>query len=121
MLINYVLLPDEWDVVGAYKDIKTDAHQLRRGQKDVPMGPGDGFLQLLAPHLPVGGAEKAKQSEMPHAAGGKHPSPTAHPVASMHLFYGFYFTLPVPPTQVPGINPSHKLRHIFALFLSFWW
>lgn len=81
MLINYVLLPDEWDVVGAYKDIKTDAHQLRRGQEDVPMGSGDGFLQLLAPHLPVGGAEKAKKSEMPHAAGGKHrlPLPTLWP------------------------------------------
>lgn len=98
MLTDYALLPDEWDVVRAYKDIKTDAHQLCRGQEDVPVGAGDGFLQLLAPHLPVGGAEDAKKSEMPHAAGGKHPSPTAHPVASMRLFYRFDFTLPVPPT-----------------------
>lgn len=58
MLIQ-VSLPDEWDMVWTYKDVKTDAHKLCGGQEDVPMGAGDGFLKLLAPHLPVGGAEKA--------------------------------------------------------------
>lgn len=56
-----MLLPDEGDVVRTHKDVKTDAHQLCRSQENVPMRARDGLLELLTPHLPVGGTggEKA--------------------------------------------------------------
>lgn len=78
-------LPDERDVVRTYEDVQTDAHQLRRGQEDVAMGAGDGFLKLLAPHLPVRGAEKAGS-----------PGCGQLPVGSTHL--------PMPTPQ-PSIRP----------------
>ena len=61
MSVNEMLLPDEGDVVRTHKDVKTDAHQLCRSQKDVPMRARDGLLELFTPHLPVGGTggEKA--------------------------------------------------------------
>lgn len=58
--VNEMFLPDEGDVVRAHKDVKTDAHQLCRSQENVPMRARDGFLELLTPHLPVGGTGEEK-------------------------------------------------------------
>lgn len=117
-LRNQVLLPDEWDVVRTYKDIKTDAHQLRRSQEDVPMGAGDGFLKLLAPHLPVGGAEKARKPQMQRAAGREHPSPTANPSA-LHLPF---LQVRFHAACTPKVSARHQSfpwtsTHFFAFFI----
>lgn len=117
MLINSVFLPDEWDMVWTYKDIKTDAHQLRGSQEDVPMRAGDGFLKLLTPHLPVSGAEKARKSKMSQPASREHPSTTVHPTALHLSFLQVDFMKPVPPNECqPSILPTDAYM-FSALFL----
>lgn len=80
------------------------------------MGAGDGFLELLAPHLPVGGAEKAGSQGCGKRLGGSPHLPLLTPQGSLS---GCLAALhPQQECQAP-IPPSCGLLHILGWFLLF--
>lgn len=73
------------------------------------MGAGDGFLELLTPHLPVGGAEKAGSQGYGKLLVGSPHLPLLTPQASLSIHPSvLHWTACClhPPTGVPGTNPS---------------
>lgn len=90
------------------------------------MGAGDGFLELLAPHLPVGGAEKAGNQGYGKLLVGSPHLPLLTPQASLSIHPSIRLSsiglqaayTPQQECQAP-IPLSCELLHILDWFVLF--